>query len=158
MGAANTFTVNSNMFGKFPSLPLRNIVAVGLALCMPCQAMFADLCLCVSKSNCPCGSAASGESRDNAPCCCGCVCSSDDNKQSSGPSNSCQCQKVPLSGLPFSPLDSRSLLKNLQVGTNVFVPATSNTLDLSRQMAFGSTQDTFCLVQQPCILFCRFLL
>ncbi len=146
------------MSEKFASI--RNAVAICLALCMPCQTMFAAGCICTSE--CPCLSDATRHSERESQCntliCSGCVCCSCDSTQPLGQSSSCKCHQLPLSGLPLSQQNTRSFSETVQLDTSAISYATSNHLDLLRQITLRDTQNASCMMQQPCILFCRFLL
>jgi len=158
------------MFGKFASI--RNTVAICLALCMPCQAVLAGHCLCaagLSMSTCCCQTSAcccqqeiteldGRESLSNSPCCVGYACSSCDSEQPPRDPCNCGCQELPPDSLPLHQEDSRFLAEVLQVDTGLISCATLLQLDAPRQATYADTQNASCLVQQPCILFCRFLL
>ena len=144
------------MFEKFASI--RNVVAVCLALCMPCQAVFATGCICTS--DCPCQSDITSrgecESQSNTSICPGCACCPCECSEQGKPC-SCKCRKLPLSGLPISQESTRSLSEIVQVDTGSNSGAALNHIK-SRRFTFTDAQDIFCVVQQPCIIFCRFLL
>jgi len=145
------------MFEKYALT--RSAVALCLALCLPCQAMFAASCLCSSECNCQCDGTrvCESESQHKTCCCSECTCGSCDNTQPGQPGD-CQCRILPLSGLPFSQQDSRPLQETLQVETHAIVCIASNPLDLSNPLSFVFSQNASCVVQRPCILFCCFLL
>jgi len=146
------------MSKKFASI--RNAVAICLALCMPCQTVFVAGCICTSE--CPCQSNVTPrcecESQCNTLICSGCVCCSCDSTQPQGKPCSCKCRQLPLSGLPLSQQNTRSLSETLQLDSSFISCTTLNPLDLLRQITLRDTQNASCMVQQPCILFCRFLL
>ena len=146
------------MFAKFASI--RNIVAICLALCMPCHALVAPGCICTS--DCPCQSNVTPRCECESHCntsdhsdsvCCSCNCT-----QPKGQPCSCKCHQLPFSGLPFSQQNTRCLSEILLVDSSFISFVTSNDVELMRQSAFADAQFTYCVVQQPCILFCRFLL
>lgn len=146
------------MFEKFASI--RSVVAVCLALCMPCQVVFAARCICTS--DCPCQdnitSHSQCESQCNTSICSACACCPCDCSHQEGTPCSCKCHKLPLNGLPLSQQNTRSLSEILQFDSGFALGTSSDQLDILRQFTFADAQDIPCVVQQPCILFCRFLL
>ena len=139
---------------------IRNVVAICLALCMPCQTVLAALCFCSSECGCPDERAEHEEcdSQCKPPCCSSTVASPCARVQPQQEPCQCKCHEPPLNGLPLSQQETRSLSKTLQQNASAISIATSSSLDLSHLTGLADSKNTSCLVQQPCILFCRFLL
>ncbi len=158
VGDAKPLVVINSMFGN--TVSIRNAVALYLAMSVPCQAVFAAYrtytpdcryqCECEENSKCkpPCNSLYRT----------GCVCSSRNNTQPQSQSCNCECHKLPLEGLPLSQQNSRSLSEILRCNASALSCALSNIFDLSHETTFAGSQSSSNMMQQPCILFCRFLL
>lgn len=146
------------MFKKRASI--RTVVAACLALCMPCHVVFASICICTL--DCPCQSSDTShcqcESHSKTSKCADSICCSCNCTDSQGQPCTCKCHKLPLSGLPFSQQQTRSFSELLHVDVCSVSSTASNHLEFLRQFTFTDTQINSCGVQQPCILFCRFLL
>jgi hypothetical protein len=136
-----------------------NVVALCMAVVMPCQATLAFACSeCAHACNC----IRASQAGDSSPCftsCCGESCDKEHDCDGLGEQTCmCPCHQVPSGNLPSSEQTSSSLLKLVKVSLISCLRQPKLAIEGVPAVSVISTCALFLSHQDACILFCRLVI